>query len=370
MSRDLISIGQIVDLLQARAGELARRLLPHGVLEGDEWREARRKHGGMGDSLSIRIKGDNAGVFYHGATGEAGDALDAIAYLATNGDKTAAIKWARSWLGLDGTDPVALKLTRAAQQRREQQIEREEADAAEKRKAALAIYLHAIPDIRDTPVDRYLQGRGLDIRQLPFPVRALRFHPELHHGPTGRKWPGMVASIVNAAGETIAVHRTFLEVQSDGRVLKAPVEAPKMTLGPYRGGTIRLWRGTRVDPKTGEFKQGYRLGERKEPFDVDFTEGIEDGLTVALGIPEAIVLPAVSLGNMGAIELPPPVRRVNIWLQNDAPGSPAEAKMRDVIEGFRRQGREAGLCGTPPGFKDVNDIVKPVGKPEESAVGG
>src|SRR5579859_1999607 len=120
MSRpDLIPIDRIVELLAARAGELARDLLPAGHREGSEWREARTAQGGLGDSLAVHLSSARAGVWMHAAAGRSGDALDLVAYLATNGDKTAAIKWAKAWLGLDGTDPAALTRTRAAQERRE-----------------------------------------------------------------------------------------------------------------------------------------------------------------------------------------------------------------------------------------------------------
>jgi hypothetical protein len=366
---ELIPIDRIVELLQGRAPELARTLLPRGHHEGIEWREARRNEGGEGDSLSIATSGDRAGVFYHGAAGVGGDALDAIAYLATNGDKTAAIKWAKAWLGLDGTDPAALKLTRAAQERREHQIDQDEEDAAARRKSALAIFLAGEPELLGTPVDRYLRGRGLDLRKLDWPVRALRYHPGLWNKESQRKWPAMVASVVDRSGQTVAVHRTWLAVRPDGSVTKAPLDRPKMVLGNFRGGAIRLWRGTRVDPKTGEIKQGRRLGELVEDTDADVTEGIEDGLTVAIGVPEARVLVGISVGNFLALELPDLVRTVNLWQQRDAPDSPAAATVGRAIERWRGEGRTVRVCLPPEGVKDVNDVVKPGQPASESAVG-
>lgn len=364
----LIPIERIVELLAARAAELARELLPLGRREGPEWREASTRQGGMGDSLSVHLLGDRAGVFFHGGAGRSGDALDLIAYLATNGNKTDAIKWARGWLGLDGTNPAALTRTREAQVEREKALEREEEDAEQRRRAAKAIFLAGSEKLIGTPVEGYLRGRGLPIGALPYPVRSLRFHPELFHKSSNRKWPAMVAAIVDQAGQIMAVHRTWLYVRPDGSVMKAPVENAKMTLGSFRGGVIRLWRGTRVDPKTGEIKQGRPINDRTEPFDVDITEGIEDGLTVALAVEEATVLVGVSLGNMLSIRLPTGASTVNLWQQNDAAGSQAAGLFDRVIGHFQQEGRRVCLCRAPEGIKDVNDVVR-AGLPVESAVG-
>lgn len=325
--------------------------------------------GGVGDSMAVHLSSARAGIWMHAGAGRQGDALDLVAYLATADDKTAAIKWARSWLGLDGTDPAALTRTRAAQEQRAKAVETEDADAEQRKRAAKAIFLAGTEKLTGTPVEAYLRGRGLPIAALPYPVRALRYHPELFHKGSNRKWPAMVGAIVDQAGLIIAVHRTWLCVRGDGTVTKAPVENPKMTLGSFRGGVIRLWRGTRVDPKTGEIKQGRRINERKEPFEVDLAEGIEDGLTVALAVEEATVLVGVSLGNMASIRLPDQAQTVNLWQQNDAPGSPAAAAFGKVIGHFQQEGRRVCLCRAPEGIKDVNDVVKPGTAPAESAVG-
>jgi putative DNA primase/helicase len=65
----------------------------------------------------------------------------------------------------------------------------------------------------------------------------LRFHPGLKHA-SGGVWPAMVALVVHGeTGEALAVHHTFLARDGHG---KAPVDPPKMMLGPCRGGVVRL----------------------------------------------------------------------------------------------------------------------------------
>lgn len=355
---DAIPIERIVEGLQARAGELARTLLPGGHREGAEWREARRAQGGLGDSLSVRIAGGREGVWTHGQW-RAGDALDLVAYVACRDDKGAAIRWAKAWLGLDGGNPKALALTRRAVEQKP--AEDDGADELARQKRAKAIFLSGVA-IAGTPVERYLAGRGLDVARLGFPIGALRSVPALWEQFSGRKWPAMVAPIVGAQGSFLAVHRTFLEIRRDGSVGKAPIvdpggrKAAKQTLGAYAGGAIRLWNGTRVDPKTGEVKYGRRLSEAGDDLCIDLAEGIEDGLTVALADAECRVWVGVSLGAMTRLVLPPTVRRVVYWRQNDAADSPAAATA-DRVTAHLAQGGRRVIEARPLGMvKDINDM--------------
>ena len=67
--------------------------------------------------------------------------------------------------------------------------------------------------------------------------QTLRFHAGLKH-PSGGIWPAMVALVTRGAdGRRSAIHRTFLARDGAG---KAPVDPPKMMLGPCRGGAVRL----------------------------------------------------------------------------------------------------------------------------------
>ncbi len=64
-----------------------------------------------------------------------------------------------------------------------------------------------------------------------------------------------------------------------------------MTLGRSRGGAVNLWRGA----------SGMPIKPAPEGESVHLTEGIEDGLTVAISAPVVRVLAAVSLANMAAL---------------------------------------------------------------------
>jgi hypothetical protein len=358
----LMPIDQIVSMLSSSIERLCMELLPLGHRDGNEWREASTRKGGSGDSLSVHIgSGARRGIWARHGSHEKGDALDLIAYCRFGGDKKAAIGWAKSFLGLDGSAAApAVPLG---------PVEKNEAaateDAEQRRRAAHAIFLTA-SQLGDgsSPAERYLAGRAIPLSSLPYPVHAVRCHPALWDRHTKRRWPAMIAAISGADGKFLAAHMTYLEVQSDGSVRKAPiadsegVPQSKRTLGSYRGGAIRLWRGTVTDPNTGEIKQARRLAQCKDAQTVDVTEGIEDGLTVAIGDQQARVMVAVSLSNLANITFPKCVGTVVLWRQNDPPGSKAEAAFERAVDRMRARGLRIAECRPEAGIKDVNDMVR------------
>ena len=85
-----------------------------------------------------------------------------------------------------------------------------------------------------TLVEAYLHRRGI---AGPVPP-TLRFLPACRHAPTGTDWPAMVAAVSRWPERSLCgVHRTYLRPDGTG---KAPVEPAKITLGPIRGGAVRL----------------------------------------------------------------------------------------------------------------------------------
>lgn len=352
----LIPISDIVDMLSDRIRGLAVELLPNGVKEGHEWR-CGGLGGEKGRSLAVHLSSPRAGIWADFCTDEKGDALDLVAAVKFGGDKTEAIKWAKGWLGLDGTDPKSLKVTQAAIARRDDDQDAQ-ADAEKKRAAAFSIFLSAQERIEGTPVDGYLRGRGLNLTGLGFGMGALRYAPDLWNSESKRKWDAMVATIVGPAGKQISVHRTWLARQSTGDWGKAPLDKPKMVLGSFTGGFIPLWKGIVIDPSTGEVKKNPPLSRVKSACWVDMTEGVEDGISVILANPALRVIAAVSLGNWANIRLPEQVEGVVLWQQNDAPGSKAAMQFEKVVDHFRRDGKRVRLARAPEGIKDPNDVVR------------
>jgi len=354
----LHTVEEIVDMMRGRMRDLVQAWGLQGRYDGNDFvclnpLRADRKAG----SFRVCVRGSHQGLVRDFAGGQNWSPLSFTADLMFGGDNAQALRWARAFLGLDGADPDSFQRTQAAVRQREAAPPPDE-EAEAKRRAAHAIWLEARADVAGTPVERYLRGRAIDLRRLMFPVRSLRFHPGLRNAESGRDWPAMVAAIVGADGQFLSVHRTWLEVRPDGTVRKAPLEHPKKTLGRYAGGTIRLWRGHTTDKQTGEVRQGRKLSDPKLDGWCDITEGLEDGLSVALACPDARVLVGVALASMAAIRLPPGIEGVNLWQQNDPPGSPAEKAFGRVVENFHQQGKRVRLCRPPAGFKDANEALQ------------
>lgn len=188
---------------------------------------------------------------------------------------------------------------------------------------ALAIWQSAKP-APGTLVETYLASRGID---LP-PPDTLRFHPRLKH-PSGSSWPAMLALVTNGRdGTPIAIHRTFLARDSNG---KAPIDPQKMMLGPCRGGAVRL-----AEPR-GALMVG---------------EGIETCLAAmqATGQP---AWAALSTSGLRALDLPRDFRDVIVLADGDDAG---DAAAKDRALRWKREGRRVRIARPPLGA-DFNDVL-------------
>ncbi|MDC8640169.1 toprim domain-containing protein, partial [Xanthomonas hortorum pv. hederae] len=169
------------------------------------------------------------------------------------------------------------------------------------RRLAQRVWNEARPIAEGDQAHRYLCARGLT---MPVHPENLRFHPALGYfvkdddGSKSRQvaeYPALLARIQDPAGQMVTVHRTYLK---DGR--KAPVRNPKKSLSSgIHGAAIRLFEATE---------------------ELAFAEGIETALAVhlATGLP---VWATIDAGNMEKLWIPPQVRRVSIYADNDANGS-------------------------------------------------
>lgn len=343
-----VPLDVIVASLTGQVQRLVIELLPNGIREGHEWRVG-SVQGERGRSMAVHLSGGKTGVWSDFSSGQTGDALDLVAAVLFRDDKKPAVKWARDWLGLgDALDPAAIaalrKRTAAAQATARQQA----AEEAEKNhKNALRIWLSAASSVLRTPVDIYLCGRACDLRVLGRQPGALRYHPGLFNKESGRHWPAMVWVVVNALGQPCAVHRTWLEIQHDGRVTKAPLKEPKMTLGPWRGGAIRVWRGASNKPW-----KDMPAGEL-----ADLAEGPEDAVSVAIAAPELRVAAAINVANFGTLELPPQCGGARFWRQNDPADSKAALAFDKAIDQRVRNGDRVLVVDMPACVKDVNELL-------------
>ncbi len=196
-------------------------------------------------------------------------------------------------------------------------------DAVTNSARALRILSETLP-APGTAVERYLRSRAIT---LP-PPAALRFHPALYHGPSRRTWPAMVAAVTRADGTPIAIHRTYLRPDGQG---KARVESNKMSLGPIGGCAIRL------APLAEELMIG---------------EGIETCLSVMQETGQS-AWSAISAIGLRQLNLPAEVSRVTILADGDATG---EAAARAAAARWVAEGRQVWIARPPTG-KDFNDSL-------------
>ena len=350
----MVDIRTITASLAENIHSLVQQLFPAGRLVQQRYWRVGNLAGEAGQSLCIYLTGAKRGHWCDFASGERGDLLDLIAAVYCGDDLGAAIRWARNWLGLGrGVDPeTARRLVKQAERRRVER-QREARQAENSRCEALRILLEAKPLQRADFVDRYLLGRSVDLDTLPRLPCALRYHPHLYHC-CGRYWPAMVAAISDHQGQVVAVHRTWLEgrnlaCEDRPQVVKAPLgKEAKMTLGAYRGGCIRLWRGENDRPWSSiEHGETWLIGE-----------GIEDCLTAVLEWPQWPTICAVSLYSMLSLELPQAVSDIVLLSQNDPVASPASQLLLRVIRRFQNMGKRVSRVSAPIYCKDINELAQ------------
>lgn len=188
---------------------------------------------------------------------------------------------------------------------------------------ALALWQSAVPS-GGTPVETYLRSRGL---HLPPPL-TLRFHPSIRH-PSGGTWPVMIALVTRGTDNVpMAIHRTFLAHHGGG---KAPVDPPKMMLGPCHGGAVRL----------------------AAPGDLLMVgEGIETCLAAMLATGHP-AWAATSTSGLRALDLPRYVHDVVVLADGDDAG---EAAAQACAWRWSRENRRVRIARPPQGM-DFNDML-------------
>lgn len=249
------------------------------------------------------------------------------------------------------------RIKRAVEHKRKKQLQAAEEQSDEKAKRARKRWLDAGALTEDTPAYRYLkERRGVDLNCLPRWPSSLRFEPAFrwHLGAIGQpdQWvtvPAIMAAMVRQRSIR-ACHVTTL--LPDGSDLDRRFGSKgRLILGVKKGAAVHLHRGSTDLPARAAYeKQGM----------VDtlaFSEGIEDGLSVALEKPEWRVWVAADLGNIGEVHAPGCAAEVVILGENDASQAARQA-LRAVIERRlkRDQGRQVSVAMPPPGFKDWNAL--------------
>lgn len=322
-------------------------------------------------SFCITVSGPDAGRWNDFAVGSVpgqgyGDVLDLIA-LSLNCDMIGALREARALLGLqtDSAEDVARRkeAARKAAERRKAAEASDRNRKVAKQRAAVAIWLGGQERIKGTPVEFYLRDqRGIDLAKLGRQPGVLRYVPKCKYYHEDREtgevfegeYPAMVAMITNGRGQNVAVHRTYLAIDAQGHWNKAPLPAPKKVLGEYFGASIHVWKG--IGPRGGKPGSLRNVPEGSRVF---ITEGLEDALSAVMLMPEARVLAAVSLGNLGHVDLPRAVTDVTLLADQDDNDTAREMLRRAVLK-LQNDGRRVRLFQNRWGGKDLNDAYRGV----------
>jgi putative DNA primase/helicase len=193
------------------------------------------------------------------------------------------------------------------------------------RGAASSLWAAARPIAR-SPAAGYLLGRGLVIE-----ASGLRYHPRAPYGRGEQAIfrPAMLAAVRDDIG-LVGVHRTFVEL-SPPRL--ADLAVPKRALGRLGRGAVRL-----RPPRDG------LLG---------LAEGIETALAATLltGVPCWATL---GTERFARVALPPSVKRLILFLDNDPGGRRAEKLARDAHRG---SGLEIDASYPADAGADWNDVL-------------
>jgi hypothetical protein len=337
---------QVKALLQSSVIDLARELAPGGCLKGKYWmaRNPTRddKHQG---SFWIAVRGV-PGSWRDEATGEKGDIIQLIQYVRRC-EFGAAMRFARAWLGLSDMQPEQIaQASQAARERRKAADAEEEAQEAERRRWAKAHWLNAWESLLGTVAETYLRGRGIDLRKLPRQPGALRFVPNEKHRDSGQTFPCICSAMSGPKGAVHAIHRTFLARDGSDKA-PVPKEEQRKVWPRCAGAAIHLWRGKSDKPAAGAPENSDTLV---------LCEGVEDGLSIALAVPEARIWCAYSLSNLGNIVIPKCASRVIVSCDNDWGKPQAEKQLASSLEKLAAQGVPLFEVRSPIG-KDFNDCL-------------
>jgi len=270
-------------------------------------------------SCVIALEGERAGDWIDFDDNQGGGPLSTLEH-ATGLTGRALIEYAAELAGsvpVNGAKhPIAETLTK---EQRAENIARE-----------IELILARTVALGGTAGETYLLGRGLQVPDTP----DLLFHPDLTYWDTRTGYPALIAIVRSAAGEQIAIHRTYLA--PDGSV-KADVPKPRMMLGSVMGGAVRL-------------------GDVGEHGVVGLAEGIETALSVMQACCALPVWATLSSGNLEQVVLPPDVTRVVLLADHDGEGVGLKVAEWAAAR-FHAEGRRVWIAHPPDAGDDFNDLL-------------
>ena len=219
-------------------------------------------------------------------------------------------------------DPVEIERRRAGEERNRQRRIAEARD----------FWRHETMPVRPgSIVWRYwTEARGL-APPVPPAIRASRSW--LRH-PEGGSRPVMVALVRHVEFGPVGIHRTWLAIDGSG---KATFREPRLSLGPIKGGAVRL-------AAAGELLM--------------VSEGIKTGAAAitATGFP---TWAALSTSGIAGLVLPPLPRAATVLIlaDHDANGA-GERAARIAAQRWLGEGRRVRVATPPTAGTDFNDLLR------------
>jgi hypothetical protein len=329
------------------------------------WGDTKRR------KLSIRLS-PIAGQWIDFGSGMKGDALGLVGCvltcqpdMRTTAARREGIRWAKARYGLEGGghDEAAWRKNIEAAKARRAAAEKEARDRLKRdRGVAQHLFIHA-EDLRPTTRThrgcdgaRYLEARGIDFGVLGRVPRAVKLSPREHwvlkndDGEVIQEHygPALVSAMVLEDGTFAAVHRTWINPLEPGQ--KADLDPPRKMWPASEGAAIRLWRGEGQLAENDARAKGLSC-----PLVV--CEGVEDGLSIAMMVPEYRVHAAGSLPGLLSYTPPACASEIIVSADNDWGKPQALAMLRRAVERLRGFGRPVKVARSPEG-KDFNDLLK------------
>ena len=182
-----------------------------------------------------------------------------------------------------------------------------------------------------TAGETYLAGRGLQVPDTP----DLLFHPDLTYWDTRTGYPALIAIVRNAAGERIAIHRTYLAPDGSGKadVPEAAHDAGlrcRRRRAPRRRSVSTVWSAS---PRASRRRSASCRRARR----------------CRSGRPS-------SSGNLEQVVLPPEITRVVLLADHDGEGVGLKVAERAAGR-FHAEGRRVWIAHPPDAGDDFNDLL-------------
>ncbi len=316
-------VANLARQLADRAEAVCRHYLSSGRREGRYWMVG-NAHNTPGRSMFVRLAardGDrgSVGKWTDAATGEHGDLLDIIALSLGHRRTRDTLAEARQFLSIVPTVADADPPHSAVRSSRPSGTP----DAARRLFAASR-------PIAGTVAERYLHAREIH-RACNLP--ALRFHPNCFYRrakddalDTRAAWPALIAAVTDEGGTIMGVHRTWIDPVA---LTKAPIATPRRAMGQLLGAGVRFGSAGAV---------------------MAAGEGIETMLSLRSALPDMPMIAALSSAHLGALALPPLLRRLYVAQDNDRAGGNALARLgeRAIAAGIE-------IIPLVPALLDFND---------------